>query len=277
MFDNLATYLDLVVLPERKATILRTCELLNKVGCMTLEQDLENLLSMGENQDTQQLLSEIQDILDGACEAKLGEFGVKLESGSLQFKSLLLETVLVLGDFEMHDTIAVICESDDSNEEKLAALAEVVGLLEWGAVMENINSVNSALIQRLYELAGQALEAKEKAASAVSLEPIRKRLLGYFSRHHNTLVQVAIETAGFKLGLPLNVVVEAFDNQIAPLAPPKAVEEITAVVLCSDVSDADVQKTVTLVIENIFHDIDYLSVASAEVLKIMKDIAYAQA
>ena len=277
MFDNLATYLDMVVLPERKAVLMRSCELLDKVGCMTLQDDLENLLSMGENQDTQMLLNEIQDILSGAFEAKLAEFGIKVHSGDLKFKSLLLETLIILPDFEMFETIAVICESDDSNEEKLASLAEVVGFLEWGSVMENIESVNSTTIQRFYELAGTALEAKEVTMDSSVVEPIRKRLKAFFSKRPNTLVQTAIVEGGFKIGMPLAVVVEAFDNLIAPLQPAKAVEEITAVVLASDVLDGEVQAKITTTIEDIFHDIDYLSAASAEVLKIMKDIAYAQA
>lgn len=277
MFDNLATYLDLVVLPERKANTLRTCELLAKVGCMTLQDDLENLLSMGELLDNQTLLDDIQGLLEGAVEAKLGEFGVTLNSGDLNFKALLLETLVVLGDFEMFETIAVVCESDDSNEEKLAALAELVGLLEWGSVMENVNSVTTNLIQRFYELAGNALEAKEKTVETISLEPIRKRLSSFLTRHPNTMVGEAVIENGFKLGMPLEVVVEAFDDFIAPLAPSKAVEEITAAVLCSNVPDADVQKAVSKTVEDIFHDIDYLSTANAEVLKIMKDIAYAQA
>ena len=274
--EDLENYLKLVTLPERAELFLKACKLLVDVGMTSVLDEIPNLLAMAEAQDTETTLKGMDSFFTDCLIRKLSEFGVTVHQCHLAEASAIVETLQLLDGFDMAETISIICEGDSTAEEKLADLAEIVGLIDWGVLMTTVETVSPKLIERIYELAGKAAEEKAEAAQVnVNLDNVKFRLLQFVEAHPNSLIEGAL-VSRFPLGTDLELSVKTFEAGLLTLAPIPAANAVVGIVLASNTPDASVERAVSDVLEKVYHDVEFTMAASSAALELLKDIKYVE-
>lgn len=153
MVEELEDFLSGVVSPELTAVYVDAAKTLVDAGITNHLAQIDLLIDQEDNLGRDQLVNEIDAYLKNAIDASLNQYGVFLNEGfTLKQASAVLRSINTLDDYDDVETIEAICISEESPEERLAALVELTSEYIVEDILLILDRVNPALLKRLLEL-----------------------------------------------------------------------------------------------------------------------------
>lgn len=153
MLEEIESFLSGVVTPELTEVYVDAARALVESGVTTHIVQLEVLIDEEENIGRDQVVNEFDTYLKNALESTLNQYGVFLnDEFSIKQTTAIYRSLNVIDGFDDVETIEAICLSDESPEERLAALVELTSEYSVEDILFNLDRVNTSLFERLLKL-----------------------------------------------------------------------------------------------------------------------------
>lgn len=152
MLDEIEEFLSGVLTPEMTHVYVEALRVILESGISLHIFQMEEIIQNEENIGRDQVIVEIDLYLKNVLESTLNQFGVFLnEDFSVKVGTAIIRSINTLDNFDDVETIEALCLSEESPEERLAALVELTSELQAEDILLNVESVSPALLKRLLE------------------------------------------------------------------------------------------------------------------------------
>lgn len=159
MYPEFEQWLSVRVSPARQALLMDGFECLSELLDLRVWDSATNAMSLSERLDIDTCLTDLSQELREYCISAALTYGITLNEDlyDLEAQSVinkLLMTLMQVDAWEDGSRILAICQSDESNEEILAALCEEITGLDAETLLPLLHHVESdkiTLLQELYE------------------------------------------------------------------------------------------------------------------------------
>lgn len=280
MFEKFANYLNRWVDSSKADLYLNALECLQAYGFTYAWSEISKYLESATDQSTQTILDDCYVILGIGLDRVLGEHGITAGDASVRAKTNLLLSLKMLVDDERHEAIIDIC---NNGEDVIEQLSELMALVDddaaagWATYIDEFSFVSEGLITKLKEIHEVAVEGVVEEVVPISKETQERFTLirNYISKRIETLAAKAILTDGFKLNLPLSVVMTNYGKVLESYAeqlPLIAAEAIVGIVLISDTPLNKVAQVAHDLIDDLFHDFDFVTKVSEAMNSVLNEV-----
>lgn len=280
MFEKFANYLNRWVDSSKADLYLNALECLQAYGFTYAWSEISKYLESATDQSTQTILDDCYVILGIGLDRVLGEHGITAGDASVRAKTNLLLSLKMLVDDERHEAIIDIC---NNGEDVIEQLSELMALVDddaaagWATYIDEFSFVSEGLITKLKEIHEVAVEGVVEEVVPISKETQERFTLirNYISKRSETLAAKAILTDGFKLNLPLSVVMTNYGKVLESYAeqlPLIAAEAIVGIVLISDTPLNKVAQVAHDLIDDLFHDFDFVTKVSEAMNSVLNEV-----
>lgn len=280
MFEKFANYLNRWVDSSKADLYLNTLECLQAYGFTYAWSEISKYLESATDQSTQTILDDCYVILGIGLDRVLGEHGITAGDASVRAKTNLLLSLKMLVDDERHEAIIDIC---NNGEDVIEQLSELMALVDddaaagWATYIDEFSFVSEGLITKLKEIHEVAVDGVVEEVVPISKETQERFTLirNYISKRSETLAAKAILTDGFKLNLPLSVVMTNYGKVLESYAeqlPLIAAEAIVGIVLISDTPLNKVAQVAHDLIDDLFHDFDFVTKVSEAMNSVLNEV-----
>ncbi len=280
MFEKFANYLNRWVDSSKADLYLNALECLQAYGFTYAWSEISKYLESATDQSTQTILDDCYVILGIGLDRVLGEHGITAGDASVRAKTNLLLSLKMLVDDERHEAIIDIC---NNGEDVIEQLSELMALVDddaaagWATYIDEFSFVSEGLITKLKEIHEVAVEGVVEEVVPISKETQERFTLirDYISKRSETLAAKAILTDGFKLNLPLSVVMTNYGKVLESYAeqlPLIAAEAIVGIVLISDTPLNKVAQVAHDLIDDLFHDFDFVTKVSEAMNSVLNEV-----
>lgn len=214
--------------PEFHHECLKASEILEQFGRGDALLEMELFITSQEGMGEEALLETILARINHALRATIQDFGIMVnEAITLAQCNELLEALVYLEESEAKETILDFCQSDLSNEEKLAECLSIASAVSAESYLTYFDQVDDSLIQRIIEKSHpEATDDLTEDIQALVLQRERiskvKQALKVIDDRH--LKAVTAIQSGAKLGLSFKTYLDLLlgdiaEEQAAFLAP----------------------------------------------------------
>lgn len=280
MFEKFANYLNRWVDSSKADLYLNALECLQAYGFTYAWSEISKYLESATDQSTQTILDDCYVILGIGLDRVLGEHGITAGDASVRAKTNLLLSLKMLVDDERHEAIIDIC---NNGEDVIEQLSELMALVDddaaagWATYIDEFSFVSEGLITKLKEIHEVAVDGVVEEVVPISKETQERFTLirNYISKRSETLAAKAILTDGFKLNLPLSVVMTNYGKVLESYAeqlPLIAAEAIVGIVLISDTPLNKVAQVAHDLIDDLFHDFDFVTKVSEAMNSVLNEV-----
>lgn len=259
MVDEIEEFLSGVLTPEMTHVYVEALRVVLESGISLHIFQLEEIIHNEENIGRDQVIVEIDLYLKNILESTLNQFGVFVnEDFSIKVGTAIVRSINTLDNFDDVETIEALCLSEESPEERLAALVELTSELQVEDILLNIDRVSPALLKRL-------LESVHKVDDGLdALPPERTNaIVRIKSCIHQLETPWLLEYVdqGGSINRPIKDMAEAFralyeekveKNPLIERDFTQVALQLTSFVLASDVKDEQLLKACEDVIEETF-------------------------
>lgn len=266
MFEFLSAYLESTVSPELKRIYINACQTLVDHGITDHVFALDQELSVADNLDSDVVLDSISGILLPLYRTTLGEFGIVLnENTTIAQAADVFQALVVLENYEDHESISGYCLGTDGPEAVLADLLQLTGSYTSAEYLPLFESVSAELIERIAELNRQ--EDTEELPPTEFLNNYRERLQKLFALASAQAPQkLRIKTLledGARLGMPYEDYTVNERAYLDTCEPQQLALELMGLLLASSLAEAGILKAAGAEFE-LLH-LDQLKITAAHV------------
>ncbi len=280
MFEKFANYLNRWVDSSKADLYLNALECLQVYGFTYAWSEISKYLESATDQSTQTILDDCYVILGIGLDRVLGEHGITAGDASVRAKTNLLMALKMLVDDERHEAIIDIC---NNGEDVIEQLSELMALVDddaqagWASYIDEFSFVSEGLITKLKELHEEAIAGTAVAGTEISKETQERFTIirSYIGKRTDTLAAQAIITDGFKLNLPLSVVMANYGKALESYAeqlPLIAAEAIVGIVMISDTPLDKIAQISHDLIDDLFHDFDFVTKVSEAMNSVLNEV-----
>lgn len=284
MVEEIEEFLGTVITPELTAVYVDAVQVILDSGISMHIVQLEGLISQEGEIGRDQVVSEIDAYLKNLLESTLNQFGVFLnETFGLKHATAIIRSINTLDDFDDVETIEAICLSEESPEERLAALVELTSEFTVEDLLLHLDNVNPALLKRLLTTVhkvddGFDTPTVQRTGKVVRIKSCTSQLKDPWL--------LAYVDAGGKINLPVASMAEAFrtyyeEKRVADPMLDRNVSELAlqlmAFILASDVADADLLRVSEEVVEDTFLKLPLIIRVMEQVREILSAVTHEQA
>ena len=282
MFENLKAFLISVVPYERAMAIIEALVTLKATGTPGMEQFVSETLAMVDDYDNYTIVDFIGEYTLQRQIDTVRSFGITLDVEQVhQSHTALLSLVIdSLYNVEDNDLLSVLADvinaGQDSNECFANMMEELLGGHVY-TILPMVTQVSTKLTERVLSL------AKEKEERHISLEEIdvterteavSKRVSAFLAKWpaFSTVVKAYIDDHGV-LGLsPVSlhqIISPAIDDELSATV---IAQELYLLALCSDVTDAGVEKVAFSFVDKTVSDLGKVAEVAAALTALMIEL-----
>lgn len=152
MVEEIEEFLLGVLSPELTHVYVDAAQVVLDSGISMHIVQLDGLISQEDKLGRDQVVNELVAYLRNVTESTLNQFGVFVkEDFDLKVITALIRSINTFDNFDDVETIEALCISEESPEERLAALAELTSEYSLEEFLLNLERVSTALLQRILQ------------------------------------------------------------------------------------------------------------------------------
>jgi hypothetical protein len=276
VFEELQIYLKHTTSPEHASIFINACKTLEENGIRSVGDYLEEFMATMNTRSTDETLQQLNNLLITQYEIALNQFGIFLVQEELRLKTLtgILDGVIKIENYDNPMTIMDICQSDSDPEEKLVEILELTTSLKWDDFLNQIEGVNTNLIERIIETLPIIEENEEVPKTETFILNRVKRLMELYPK----LWMLEEVDEGCIIGQDIKPYIDKFDKRLEentienkPSVNQIAVEYL-GYILLSNVPNEKIADVGKELLEESISDAVLLSKVSLEIDKILTQI-----
>lgn len=152
MVEEIEEFLLGVISPELANVYVDAAQVVLDSGISLHIEQLESLIAQEDKLGRDQVVNEISAYLQDLVESTLNQFGVFLsEDFKLKVATGLIRSINTLDNYDDVETIEALCISEESPEERLAALAELTSEYPLEEYLLILERVTPALLKKIVD------------------------------------------------------------------------------------------------------------------------------
>lgn len=133
----------------RGDVVLEANEALHAIGFDKHGIEIESLISISSELETEELLQSIEDAIRLALQEAIGEFSINVDAIDLDKLTTILNTIRLVESYDDKASILTICDGDDDVNRKLASMIEEIHNIDATNYLTTIIDVSPAFIDRV--------------------------------------------------------------------------------------------------------------------------------
>lgn len=264
MFDELRDFLLAITTPEYTDQVMATCELLTRGGMFSHEDGLMKLLSISDDVDHDQILTDIDHTIRDYLDDMLGMFNLEFDDDTpLRVLNGALESMLAIPNYGDPITLLTILQADQSDEETLCQVMGLASDCRAEDYLPVLQNHSSALLVQIEEVVGQLVQ---DVPATETESPIRDRLRAFIAHHPGLMVDKAIR-GGASLGSSFHDLTESYQGELEKLSTntQQLSLELVGFMLATDVPVEDLRETLLEELEDLIPSINVITKVSIEI------------
>ncbi len=239
MLERLRTLLDGLATPAQIDCVVDACEALSTHGYQDHWFSIEQLTASSVDDPTELTNTIIIESLIPTYKELFTSMGITVSSDiDLSQCVELFRGVMQLENFDDNATLHGIATCDESNEDILLSLLEVVTTRQSEHFAPLIDDVKSSFIQAIAKLTSNFIDAVPIDRACYDRAKFRvKRLLEYCQRTQPSLLDTPLDLSLLRLGYPLEGLLHDKRDDIEDMPVQLASLMLLLYVYCSEVTD----------------------------------------
>lgn len=259
MLTNIETYLLQKITPQRTRLFTDAIKLIEGYDVYGTTKNIEEVLNLVETYSAEEILGWIESIIDNVLQDILANLFV-LTRGDLKQKMELLKGINILEHFIDSDVIVFEYKDELTPEEQLFHYLTLVTNKPVEYFDSFVIDVRPTLIERIVahhqEQVDGDVENQDNKQDSEKLNEIR----AFAKEHPSALGTKAVASGLIKVGMPLDMLLRIFTEDIYRLTSNKQIAEaIYSIVIVSDTNPMSTPKTTMQVVNLLYNEIELIS------------------
>lgn len=137
----------------RGDVVLKANKALYDIGHDKHGIEIESLISISSDIETEELLQSIEDTIRLALQEVIGEFSIAVDAIDINKLTIILETIRLLDSYDDKDALVTICDDDRDVNRKFILMIEEIHSIDALDYHTTIIDVSPAFIERVRSIA----------------------------------------------------------------------------------------------------------------------------
>lgn len=257
MNNELEALLQTKTSPERAAILRDVANVLEEMSLYNHFVEIENLISLEEQIDPAQLMNEVEGVLLTGLTTVLSNFSIFTTSTDVEILLSIVKGLRDLEEYEDFETVLTICDSDSTDEERLAELMELVTSFVAEDYLPVLDGVSFRLVEKTRQLFAEKDDQDVGDLVEDSNQAIIKRLKS-FKPQFDIAIFAEIEN-GFPVGMEPAMVFGRVEDRLFDLSAEETAEEAYAAALATNALDEDVVSVAKDHVQELFEDANFVA------------------
>lgn len=277
IIQELENYLQKLISPEATELMVDTARVICESGLVSHLDDLDDIIALEDQRGRDNTVLIIRQYLTSTLEACVNQFGIELlEDQEINLRHLagLQRGINQITDYEDVEAIEALCLAEDTPEQRLIDILELLTEYTWADYCLLIDTVNPSLFSRILEqlVKPDQLAEVDNMSNAILIRV--KSLMG----HVPSPWLMDEITDGCELGLPVTAMVERFrarydkalevSNELSR-KPILLAEQFLLYILASDCPDTKLLEVAQDQLESVVMHVPTLSAASKHIQQLL--------
>lgn len=199
MVENIELFLNNTLGDSGSSFLMNAIGLLDDIGSDDYLFPLRNIMGDGDNSDTEVLVENIRLIISDCYDNILKSMTVFCkEDCPLTTQYDLLFTLSNIETYEGKEELKAVIDVGETPEETLAEIVNRFTTTENSIILDGIEKVDLALIDRIEEICTKTI-TNDKTAQYIDKTKIQERARKFFSKYPETFIRELIRN-GYRLG-----------------------------------------------------------------------------
>jgi hypothetical protein len=274
MMDKLKEYLAVSVHDSRANTILDALECLQRHGAVAAWTELGAILEYATDESTSAIVDAIEHILKVGQDQLLNAFCITM-TDDIPMRTLVLESILTMENWEDHDAIRHICDNMLDPVDSLGDLVELVQNHPSHQVAEHLVDVSPAFINNVGKLYTPANDADDVSNyTPPSVERVHY-IRNYSTIYPNSVARQMVTASKVQINTPINILLGQQKLLLAsyePEAPQQAAIELLGLYLISDQGEDITASVIKEYLDQLYSDMDFITRCGSNVDNILNGV-----
>lgn len=261
MFDRLQALLNRITTEASATSFIQSLKVMELFDNFDSWSDISTYIESGPAISSSVFIDIVESLILAGLDKILVQFTLHVD-GNHVFKSIVLEGVKLLEDYDDHTAILAAIALDNSPAETMAELLAIVTPLTVDELLMNIMDVSPSLITAIKSRYNDEEIALEDN-NTVGLEVNKKvAIQHYISTYPSSIAAYAITKEFLPYGITIETLLSKYRlplQGLEPHAPEQAALELIGLVLISDAEHANIRTVVRNHIDFVYADMEFIT------------------
>ncbi len=249
-YNDLKLFLSGMVHPDRQDQLLLAATTLTQLGIYSHELAITNALALDSVSDNSTTLATVESVLMTTLLDTIYEHGIQVIEPPISVLLEILNAIYSIDNYGDPIAIVDIINAEETSEETFSEIMSLVSSMSVEDILPYLESVNPALIQRIYSIVSQAeenllpgLSDEDDGTVSDMINDCRDRLKAFVTNRPNSLIhQQLIDGVG--LALPFDSYIEQDRDALEELPGKSLAIELYGMALASNLSAVSIKPTI---------------------------------